>query len=297
MTLVNRPKRDTRHHQRQRGRHHRHNDRYMKTYWPYLPMLLIVGLGLLVNSIWASHGVLGVNSDFSNAALLKNTNAQRAQNHETALVINQQLSAAAQAKANDMAQRDYWSHDTPDGKPPWTFITAAGYSYQAAGENLAYGFANATDTVAGWMNSPTHKANILNAGYKDVGFGVAQAPNYQGKGPETIIVAEYGTPAESSGQLAVAGTGQGAAPTSTELAAKPVSRIQLLTGQAQWTTMLVSALAGAAITVFFIRHGLYLRRLLLQGESFIVHHPMLDITLVFVGTMAVIFAQASGTIH
>lgn len=295
MTLVTKPRRTSKHHKKRGGEHHHHSGHYLKTYWPYLPMLLIVGLGFLVNSLWSHQNVLGAASDFSNSSLLSDTNIQRSGDHEQPLALNQQLSAAAQAKANDMAQRNYWSHNSPDGRTPWSFITAAGYNYQAAGENLAYGFGNAGDAVSGWMNSPTHRANILNANYKDVGFGVTESPNYQGQGPETIVVAEYGTPAEAA---PAAGGTAGAQDTTAGISAKPVSRIQLLTGgQAAWSTMAVSALAGAAIALFIVRHGLRFKRLVVGGEHFVTHHPLLDISIVFIGTLAVIFMQASGTIR
>jgi hypothetical protein len=260
-------------------------------------MLLIVGIGFMVNSLWSQAAVLGANSNFTNAALLQDTNAQRMADHEQPLTLNSQLNAAAQAKANDMAAKNYWSHNSPDGKTPWSFITAAGYHYQMAGENLAYGFSNANDTVAGWMNSPTHRANILNAKYENVGFGVVQSENYQGHGPTTIIVAEYGEPAEA---VPVAGNGTAGLQDTQLTAAKsqPISRIQLITnGQATWSTVAVAAVAGAALAIFLVRHGLRFKRLALEGESFVLHHPMLDIAVVLIGTMALIFAQASGTIH
>lgn len=295
MTLVTRSRRTSSHHKKRGGSHHRHNGHYLKTYWPYLPMLVIVGVGLMANSLWSHSNVLGASSNFSNNVLLSDTNAQRSADHEAGLTLNDQLSAAAQAKANDMVQHNYWAHNAPDGRTPWSFITAAGYNYQAAGENLAYGFDNAGDTVTGWMNSPTHRANVLNANYKDVGFGVAQSPNYQGQGPETIIVAEYGEPA---GAVPAAGGVAGAQNTTASLSAKPVSRIQLLTGgQAAWSTAAVSALAGAAIALFIVRHGLRLKRLVVEGEHFVTRHALLDISIVFIGTMAIVFMQASGTIH
>jgi hypothetical protein len=129
--------------------------------------------------------------------LLDGTNSQRISNGISALALNGVLDNAAQAKANDMAARDYWSHNTPDGQTPWTFMTAAGYSYQLAGENLAYGFATSSDTITGWMNSPGHRANILNGGYTEVGFGIVDIPNYQGTGPETLVVAFYAAPANT----------------------------------------------------------------------------------------------------
>jgi hypothetical protein len=196
MALAAKSKRTTKIHDKRRsGRHHKQNDNYLKTYWPYLPLLLIVSLGVTLNSVWGSahKGVLGYATDMSIGSLLQDTNDQRGSNSLGALTINDQLDSAAQAKANDMAARNYWSHNTPDGNTPWTFITNAGYNYQTAGENLAYGFDTSADTITGWMNSPEHRANILNTTYKDVGFGIANAANYQGSGPETIVVAEYGS--------------------------------------------------------------------------------------------------------
>jgi hypothetical protein len=147
------------------------------------------------------------------SSLLQTTNQRRAENGAGALTNNAALNAAAQAKANDMMTRDYWSHNTPDGNPPWVFIDNAGYAYQKAGENLAYGFATGEDTVAGWMNSPSHKDNMLNIDYKDVGFGFVNAPNFVGTGNETIVVAEYGTPlVGASAPVAVAPAPPAAAP-------------------------------------------------------------------------------------
>jgi cell division septation protein DedD len=125
--------------------------------------------------------------------LLQYTNNERAANGLGALAVHGSLNAAAQAKANDMASRDYWSHNTPEGNAPWVFFANAGYSYVTAGENLAYGFDNSSNTVTAWMNSPGHRANILNNSFVDVGFGMANSPNYQGTGPETIVVAMYGS--------------------------------------------------------------------------------------------------------
>jgi hypothetical protein len=241
---------------------------------------------------------LGATSNFTSSALLNDTNQQRLNDQEKPLALNSQLDAAAQAKANDMVTRNYWSHNTPDGRTPWSFITAAGYNYQAAGENLAYGFNSADDAVTGWMNSPTHRANILNADYQDVGFGVAQSPNYQGQGPATVVVAEYGQPvATVAGASGVTGA-QNSQAQLVSAKSQPVSRVQLLTnGQATWSTVALAAIAGAAVMLFIVRHGLRFKRLITEGESFVTHHPVLDIALVFVGTMGIILAQASGTIH
>jgi hypothetical protein len=197
MVLVTQKKRPTSiHHKRRHGKHHKPSPDYHKAYWPYLPLGIIVGLGMLVNAFWGTiqQSVLSYATNMSVSSLLQETNEERIGTGLNGLTLNAQLNQAAQAKADDMAARDYWSHNTPDGNPPWVFFTNAGYSYQAAGENLAYGFDSSTEAVAGWMNSPGHKANILNDSYKEVGFGIANAADYQGTGPETIVVAMYASP-------------------------------------------------------------------------------------------------------
>jgi uncharacterized protein YkwD len=182
-------------HRKRVGQHHHQGHHYMKPYWPYLPIVAILVFGFALNS-WLTtihRSVLGYATDMSVQSLLDDTNAQRASNGEGPLNVRSELNQAAQAKAADMAARDYWSHSTPDGQTPWTFITAAGYNFETAGENLAYGFGTAADTLTGWMNSPGHRANILNTSYRDIGFGIVDIPNYQGTGAETLVVAMYGS--------------------------------------------------------------------------------------------------------
>jgi len=183
-------------HRKRRGDHHRQSKPYLKVYWPYVPMLLIVMVGLFFGSPSRSmnHGVLAYATEMSSSGLLSATNAQRSANGKASLAINAQLANAAQTKANDMAARNYWSHNTPDGKAPWYFIEQAGYSYTKAGENLAYGFGTSSQTVTGWMNSPTHRDNMLDSAFTEVGFGFVNSANYNNSGQETIVVAMYGQP-------------------------------------------------------------------------------------------------------
>lgn len=290
MTLAARPTPNT-HHRKRQAEHHRHSKDYLRTYWPYLPMLVIVGLGILVNSMWSRGNVLGSQTDFSAVSLLSDTNMQRAKNGEQPLAINTDLSSAAQAKADDMVQGGYWSHTSPSGKTPWTFITNSGYNYQAAGENLAYGFVNAGDTVSGWMNSAEHRANILNGSYSDVGFGVANSPDYLGRGPATVVVAEYAQPA---GALVTPNSHV----LGSETVSQPVARIQVLTGgQPVWALAAVVILTGLAGAYFMLRHGYRLQRAMNRGEAFVVHHPYLDISVVFLITAGCVLTRISGVIR
>ncbi|HYH75012.1 MAG TPA: CAP domain-containing protein [Candidatus Saccharimonadales bacterium] len=195
LARVSKP-RETVHGKKRAGRHHdTGNTHYGKTYWPYLPMVMLVVFGFYLSSTWhAGKAVLGYATNVSTISLLQETNIQRGANSMGALTMNSKLSAAAQAKANDMVARNYWSHTAPDGKQPWQFISDAGYVYATAAENLAYGFDSSSAAMAGWMNSAGHRANILNAGLTEVGFGIANSANYQNVGEQTVIVAMYGKP-------------------------------------------------------------------------------------------------------
>ena len=171
---------------------------HAKVYWPYLPLIALLFGAAFIN-IWQplqsnKTATLAYSTEMSRSALLSATNVQRNSNGQASLTINDKLNAAAQAKANDMVARDYWSHNTPDGKEPWVFFDAQGYVYTKAGENLAYGFDTSDATIIGWMNSPTHKANLLDSSFTEVGFGFANSSDFVTTGEETIVVAEYGRP-------------------------------------------------------------------------------------------------------
>ncbi len=119
------------------------------------------------------------------------TNQQREKNGLDDLKMNDQLTNAAQAKADDMFAKNYWAHNSPDGTTPWVFIKGAGYDYVYAGENLARGFNSAQDVVDAWMASPDHKANLLSPNFKDVGFAVKHGKL---SGEETfLVVQEFGS--------------------------------------------------------------------------------------------------------
>lgn len=130
--------------------------------------------------------------------LLKYTNEERVKLGLNPVTLNPKLNASAQAKADDMAARNYWDHYTPDGKSPFTFITNQGYSYNIAGENLACGQPSSITTIYDWMNSPKHRANIVKPQYTEVGFGIVTANNYNcGEVPATqqnIIVQHFARP-------------------------------------------------------------------------------------------------------
>lgn len=96
-------------------------------------------------------------------------------NHPAArpLKANRRLDQAALAHANDMAAHSYFSHDGRDGSAPAVRVSRAGYAWQATGENIAAGNPSVDETVAGWLRSPAHCANIMEARFTELGIGFA----------------------------------------------------------------------------------------------------------------------------
>jgi hypothetical protein len=101
------------------------------------------------------------------------TNEERADVGLAPLTENALLAQAAQLKAEDMASKGYFAHTSPEGLTPWHWFQVVGYSYAHAGENLAVNFFDSADVAEAWMDSPTHKANIVKANYTEIGVGVA----------------------------------------------------------------------------------------------------------------------------
>jgi hypothetical protein len=238
------------------------------------------------------HSVLGYATNVSGQVLLAETYGERTTNHMPALQMNAQLTAAAQAKANDMAARGYWSHVTPDGKQPWSFVETAGYQYEAAGENLAYGFGSSDQVMTAWMHSPSHRANILNAVYQDVGFATANVPNYRGTGPETIVVAMYGEPL---GMINPATGTTDSTPVVLGTQTKEVSRLSLLS-TVSWMPLALAAICGAALALFFARHAFAWHKVLVRGEQFFMTHPFFDVFLMSAAVIALLLSHVAGTI-
>ena len=334
-----------------------HPKTFDKVHWPYIPLLLVILLLLAIGlpsgrlAAAAKHPtgqVLNYATSMSISGLLSATNSSRSANGVAALSLNAKLDAAAQAKANDMASRNYWSHNTPEGNPPWVFVTDQGYSYQKLGENLAAGFSDEQSTINGWMASPPHRENLLDPVFSEVGFGFANNSNYTsaGGGPMTIVVAYYGAPqvvaaAPPPTPTAAPPTTQNIqqlspptasptpeppapAPQPTSLQAAPQKTVaplpvttdspapkgvtlSLRSSNAQialsrlpassFATGMVTFALLAAGGLWFSRHLLIFRKVLIRGESYIINHPLVDIGLLLISVMAYLLSQTAGFIQ
>ncbi len=139
-----------------------------------------------------SPGVLGYASNISVVDLLNETNDIRVQNGLSPLRLNSNLSHAAELKAQDMFNNNYWAHVSPDGVKPWHFILTSKYDYEYAGENLAKNFDTSVGVIQAWYKSTSHRDNLLSANYDDVGFAVVngELDGYK----TTLVVQMFGRP-------------------------------------------------------------------------------------------------------
>ena len=130
--------------------------------------------------------ILGT-AQYTAEQIIELTNVKRAEEGLSALRQNSLLSSAAVAKSVDMHSNNYWAHYSPQGKTPWNFISSVGYKYIYAGENLARDFNDPQAVVNAWMASPTHRSNVLDKNFKEIGVSVS---NGSLTGTEGVLVVQ-----------------------------------------------------------------------------------------------------------
>jgi hypothetical protein len=155
-------------------------------------VLYILNQSIIKTLVIIKPGILGYSSEITVQKVLDQTNNERKNAGLEPLQYNSVLAQSAQKKAEDMFKNDYWAHTSPQGKTPWTFFDVAGYKYSVAGENLAKDFYDTESLLKAWMNSPTHKANILHSKYQEIGIAVVNGT--LGGIKTTLIVQHFGTP-------------------------------------------------------------------------------------------------------
>lgn len=155
----------------------------------FVSVTLIFTIIINISSLGLAHAAISASS------LLSLTNSARSAEGLSSLTTNSQLQSAAQSKAENMFQDQYFSHESPDGRNPWDFIKSAGYDYVYAGENLGIGYDSTSELQNAWLNSPSHRANIMSPNFREIGFA-AVSGTYEGA--ETIIVVEMFGSTEAS---------------------------------------------------------------------------------------------------
>ncbi len=173
--------------------------RYKNNFHPYLlrkrslAVITLVVLG--VNILGSSIGESVFAGAVSSAELVTLANAERSAAGLGTLRTDPRLVSAAHAKAENIFELQYWSHYGPSGETPWQFIIGSGYNYVFAGENLAKGFSSSEAAHSAWMASQTHRDNIMNVSYQDIGIAVVSGTL---EGSEVILVVQmFGALTES----------------------------------------------------------------------------------------------------
>jgi len=124
----------------------------------------------------------------TSSELIGLTNQARAEQGLEPLAVSSKLTEAAEKKARDMVNQNYFAHTSPDGLSPWYWVTKAGYKYITAGENLAKDFGESEYVHQAWMNSSSHRANILNKNFRDIGIAVIRG---EINGRETTVAVQF----------------------------------------------------------------------------------------------------------
>jgi uncharacterized protein YkwD len=162
--------------------------KYLKIFSVALFLIIVV----LISVPPLRSGVLDSLSAIYASVLVNLTNQNRVAANISELTVNPLLERAAQMKADDMAAKGYFAHNTPDGKTPWYWFEQAGYQYIYAGENLAVNFTESRDVETAWMNSPGHFLNIMNPKFTEIGIATSSG-SYKGR-QAVFVVQLFGTP-------------------------------------------------------------------------------------------------------
>lgn len=142
------------------------------------------------SSIFIHKTVLGAST--ASLVLVDLANEARLTYNEPPLVRSDLLVEAATLKGNDMTSLGYFAHQSPAGVTPWYWFKQVGYTFVYAGENLAVNFTEAREVQNAWLNSPLHRANILDVHFTEIGISTVDG-KYQGN-PTTFVVQMFGTP-------------------------------------------------------------------------------------------------------
>ena len=184
--------------------------------------------------------ILGT-AQYTAEQIIELTNIKRAEEGLAPLTTNTLLIQAAQAKANDMISNSYWAHFSPQGKSPWNFVTTAGYKYIYAGENLARDFNDPQSVINAWMVSPTHRSNLLDKNFKEIGVAVSSG-NLTGR-EGVLVVQMFGS---TLSQVPTEAETQGEVKETEPVPTAEIARLGTLDLQAQIAPTTASTSSGSA---------------------------------------------------
>ncbi|MBM4401625.1 MAG: hypothetical protein FJ044_00055 [Candidatus Cloacimonetes bacterium] len=160
--------------------------------------VILLTIQLVLNNFYSTDPhILGFATSIYQKELIELTNKERENAGLSPLTESPVLDKAAYLKAQDMLADNYWAHVAPDGTTPWVWFDKEGYNFLMAGENLAKDFNTSAGVISGWMRSPTHKENLLNNKFTEIGMAVVNGKLLEGE--TTLVVQFFGLPADSAG--------------------------------------------------------------------------------------------------
>ncbi|MEK7124629.1 MAG: CAP domain-containing protein [Patescibacteria group bacterium] len=161
-------------------------------------------------------------ADLTKIGIVKAINENRINSGLNPLNQNEKLDEAALLKAYDMISKGYFSHQSPGGVDPWYWFSRAGYDYKYAGENLAVGFTDSSTLFNAWVGSPSHRDNILNPNYQEVGTAVLDG--FQNNA--ILVVQLFGSPQNVAKPVAVSQTATSQLPKNPNAKNEENSKVQ-----------------------------------------------------------------------
>ena len=152
---------------------------------------LVTVKAVLIALLFITFPSLAEFSTITQSRIAELVNQARAKQGLDLVSISPTLQKAAELKLADMINGRYFAHSSPTGVAPWTWFKEAGYLYTYAGENLAMNFTQAEQAHQAWLDSPTHRANVLNKNYREIGVAVGVG-EIDGE-TVTLVVQLFGT--------------------------------------------------------------------------------------------------------
>lgn len=176
------------------------NNNYKAKLLRHEGMLMLVMTVMLLNYFLAQLPSSSASAEVDLNSIVYAHNRERSKYNLNPLSLSSSLIESATKKAEAMLDSDCWDHycPIPPGVSPWKWFGDVNYLYESAGENLAEGFSDNETVMKAWMNSPTHRENVLKKNFEEIGIGFASG-KYQNRQSNTIIVVHFGKPQRGTG--------------------------------------------------------------------------------------------------
>jgi len=210
-----------------------------------LYLILAIILSFSLKNGLNLNNVLGFATNITIEKIIDLTNAERSKSSLNKLSYNDNLSLAAKKKAEDMFNKNYWAHYSPDGATPWDFILESNYQYEYAGENLAKNFMFSQGVVDAWMNSKTHRDNILRKEYTEIGIAIVNG--VLNNEETTLVVQMFGKPLNN----VLSKTVSASEPEKIAVAEKPIVKNEVATNNIPLSGKTVTAPSHQRLPINF----------------------------------------------